>query len=63
MKKNKIAALLTVCFLIIPLFINELLAQGPPPPEPANGVPIDGLGFLAALGVLYGIKKLRQKKK
>jgi len=63
MKKNKITILLTACFLLFPFFLNEILAQGPPPPEPANGVPIDGIGFLAALGIIYGVKKIRDKKK
>ncbi|HNW90218.1 MAG TPA: hypothetical protein PKN48_11200 [Bacteroidales bacterium] len=63
MKKNKITILLTACLLILPFFVNEIFAQGPPPPEPANGVPLDGLGFLAALGIIYGVKKLRDKKK
>jgi len=55
---------LTSCFLLAPLFVVTLLAQAPPP-APANGnsAPIQGLGILAALGVMWGINKLRDKKK
>ncbi|HOY31117.1 MAG TPA: hypothetical protein PKW80_04485, partial [Bacteroidales bacterium] len=55
---------LTITFLNIPVFINEALAQVPPPhPGDENSVPVDGLGLLAALGIAYGINKLRKKKK
>jgi len=53
---------LIICLLIFPFFISEVFAQVPPP-VPQDAVPIDGLSFLAALGVLYGVKKLRPKKK
>ncbi len=64
MKKTRIKIFLTSCFLLAPLFVVTLLAQAPPP-APANGnsAPIQGLGILAALGVMWGINKLRDKKK
>ncbi|HOV12075.1 MAG TPA: hypothetical protein PLT47_07660 [Bacteroidales bacterium] len=64
MKNTRIKIFLTTCFLLAPLFVVTLLAQAPPP-APANGnsEPIHGLGILAALGVLWGIKKLRNKEK
>ncbi|HNZ43379.1 MAG TPA: hypothetical protein PLI16_09515 [Bacteroidales bacterium] len=63
MKTTKIKILLTLVFLSVPLFITEVLAQAPPPAPSGNSVPINGLGILAALGIGYGIKKLRGKNK
>jgi hypothetical protein len=63
MRKNKIRIFLIGCFLVIPFFINEALAQPPPPGPGGDAVPIQGLGILAALGIAYGVKKLRNKKK
>ncbi len=38
--------------------------NGPCPAPPCNGVPIDGgIGILAAAGIAFGIKKLRENKK
>lgn len=57
--------ILTTCFLTIPFFINEIFAQAPPPPHPGgpNSAPINGLAILAALGIGYGVNKLRKKNK
>jgi hypothetical protein len=62
MKRFRNKILLIICFLTIPLFINQALAQ-PPPPHPGNGVPVGGVSILAVLGILYGIFKLNKKKK
>jgi len=45
------------------IFTDSIFAQGPPPPPPPL-TPIDG-GVLAlfATGVVYGISRLRSKKK
>ncbi|HOY33306.1 MAG TPA: hypothetical protein PKW80_15605 [Bacteroidales bacterium] len=53
--------LLVLCFLTIPFFISNVIAQ-PPPPDP-NAVPVHGLGILAVLGIVYGVVKLRKKNK
>lgn len=63
LKGINIKVLLTIALLTTPLFISEVIAQSDPPHPSDEGIPIDGLGFLAVLGVLYGVKKLRQKKK
>jgi hypothetical protein len=63
MRENKIKLFLISCFLTLPFFMNETLAQPPPPGPGGDAVPIQGLGILAALGIAYGVKKLRQKKK
>ena len=46
------------------MFSSDAYAQGPPggPPPPPD-TPIDGgIGILLALGVGYGIKKMKDKK-
>jgi len=46
------------------MFSSDIYAQGgpPPPPDPPD-TPIDGgIGILLALGVGYGIKKIKDKK-
>jgi len=53
--------LVTFLLLTLPFFIFDVLAQVPPP-APNSSVPIQGLGILAALGIFYGVKKLRKKK-
>jgi hypothetical protein len=58
----KIKTLFIVSVLTIPLLMQEAISQVPPP-QPQDGVPIDGLSILAVLGVIYGVKKLWQKKK
>jgi len=52
-----------VLFVILFMIVDYTFAQGPPPPPPPI-TPIDG-GVVALLvaGVLYGINKLRSKKK
>ncbi len=52
----------TALFMIMFIIVGSAFAQGPPPPPPP--LPIDG-GVVALLvaGVLYGINKLRSKKK
>ncbi|HOV10977.1 MAG TPA: hypothetical protein PLT47_07760 [Bacteroidales bacterium] len=54
--------LVTFLFLTVPFFIFDVLAQAPPP-APNNSVPVHGLGILAALGIFYGVKKLRKNNK
>jgi len=61
-RKLKIKIFLIGGFLTIPLFLDRVFAQVPPP-QPQDAVPIDGLSFLAIIGILYGVKKLWQKKK
>ena len=44
------------------IFADSIFAQGPPPPPPP--LPLDGgLFALFAAGVIYGINRLRSKKK
>ncbi len=59
--KIKIAAIF--CFIVFPFFINEAIAQVPPPQPGETFVPVDGLGFLVAAGILYGVRKLMMKRK
>jgi hypothetical protein len=61
------ATFLIVCFCFVS-FISLAQGGGPvPDPAPAGGgggVPIDGgIGWLAAAGVAYGVKKLRDRNK
>ena len=52
---------LALCMLVLP---DLSFSQPPPPPGKPTQTPIDGgLGFLAAAGGAYAIKKLRDKKK
>ncbi|HQI70437.1 MAG TPA: hypothetical protein PLT47_06770 [Bacteroidales bacterium] len=64
MKNNRIKIFLATCFMVVPVFVANLLAQVPPP-APANGnsAPINGLGIMAVLALLYGVRKLRDKKR
>jgi hypothetical protein len=62
LKKLMIKIFLITCLLTVPLFLQEVLSQVPPP-QPQDGIPIDGLSILAILGVSYGVKKLLKKKK
>lgn len=64
MSKTRIKIFLTFCFLTVPLFISEVLAQ-PDPPHPGgpNSVPINGLAILAAIGIGFGVRKLWEKNK
>ncbi len=53
----------TALFMIMFIIVGSAFAQGPPPPPPPL-TPIDGgVVALFAVGVLYGINKLRSKKK
>jgi hypothetical protein len=63
MRGNKIKIFLISCFLTVPFFINEVLAQVPPPQPSEDFVPIQGLEFLAVLGIIYGVIKLIRNKK
>ncbi len=49
------------------LLVWEVQAQGldpVPPPEPVNGVPVDGgISGLIAAGLAYGAKKLHDRRK
>jgi len=52
-------------FFILVTILNVSITFGqfipPPPPPPPPGLPIDGgLLFLAVIGVIYGVKKLRK---
>lgn len=59
--KNKLAKLLLIVTF---LAVADFSYAQPPPPPPTPGVPIDGgLGFLAAAGAAYGIKKFRDGRK
>jgi hypothetical protein len=55
---------LIACFCF--LHFASLAQGGGPVPDPdptGGGVPIDGgIGWLAAAGVAYGVKKLRDKR-
>ena len=52
----------TIIFFSMFIIVDFAFAQGPPPPPPP--FPVDGgLFALFAAGVLYGISKLRSKKK
>lgn len=49
--------------MIAPFFMESIIAQPPPPPDP-EAIPIDGgLGFLIAAGMAYGAKKLHKNHK
>ncbi|HNZ42753.1 MAG TPA: hypothetical protein PLB59_04495 [Bacteroidales bacterium] len=63
MKNTSIKILLTSCLLVVPLFITNVLAQVPPPAPSGNSAPIDGLGIMAVLALLYGVRKLKEKRK
>ena len=54
---NTIKILLSISLVF--LFSLPLLAQAPPPATPIDG----GLSVLLAAGGLYGLKKLRDKRK
>lgn len=63
-----ITLLATMCLLLAGLFLPDLvLAQDPPPPAFGPGpsqTPIDGgLALLAAGGVGYAMKKMRDRKR
>ncbi len=74
MKLSKLSSKLSSLFggkgavtllMIIMCFIPSLLfAQGDPGGDPDATVPIDGgLSFLAAAGVAYGVKKIKEHRK
>jgi hypothetical protein len=56
---RKILIVTSFIFLSICAF-GQPLPGPPPPPDP---VPITGAGFLIALGLMFGIKKLIDKRK
>jgi len=63
MKKNHLIILvLTIVFVVAPMFINPLIAQ-PPPPTPV-AIPLDGgLFALLVAGLFYGGRKLYKEEK
>ncbi len=63
LRRISIKAILINGFLLFPIFINEALAQVPPPQPSEEFVPIKGLGILAIAGIVYGVWKLIRKKK
>ncbi len=54
---NTLKIALSICLVF--LLMVPLLAQGAPPATPIDG----GLSVLLAAGGLYGLKKLRDKRK
>lgn len=58
-----------LCRSIVPIVVLLLvgtgaMAQAPPPNPPSEGVPLDVLAaILLAVGIGYGIMKIRNKKK
>jgi hypothetical protein len=50
-----------VIFLLLPVFVQSIIAA--PPPPPPKPIPIDGgLGLLLAAGVAYAAKKLHNNR-
>lgn len=50
---------LIACF---PVMAQPCGTPGLPPCDPGDPVPITGIEFLIGLGVLFGVKKIRQNK-
>ena len=62
MRKFLTILIFIILFALVPAFVQNAIAEGPPP-GPID-VPIDGgLGFLLATGVAYAAKKLHSHKK
>ena len=59
----KLKILLVLGFFFLPVLMNDATAQVPPPVPQDDGIPIDGLGYLAIAGVLYGANKLRKNRR
>jgi len=63
MKKTITFLIFLAIIMIAPFFIESIIAQPPPLPDP-EPIPIDGgLSFLLAAGMAYGAKKLHKGKK
>jgi len=61
MKKYFTILIFLALFLILPVFVQSIIAQ-PPPPKP-KAIPIDGgLGFLLAAGVAYAARRIYKNK-
>jgi hypothetical protein len=63
--KQKKAYILLLFLTIAPMLfaMSSQLPEGPPPPTPPPGLPVDGgLISLVVAGVFYGIKKNINKK-
>jgi hypothetical protein len=55
-----------IFYLLVFLFAfsSEICGQpGPPPPDPGQPVPVQGIVFLIAAGAVLGIKKILGHKK
>jgi hypothetical protein len=63
MKNNILSAtILTIAFIVAPLFINTVIGQ-PPPPDPVD-IPLDGgLFALLIVGLFYGGRKIYKEEK
>lgn len=63
MKKVITIVLLFLTLMLLPDFVQDIIAQPPPTPDP-EAIPIDGgLGILIAAGAAYGAKKLHSQRK
>ncbi len=63
-KYTKYILLLTLFFVVFCLVPSLVHAQPDPGSDPDAVVPIDGgLSFLAAAGVAYGVKKIKDRRK
>ncbi len=64
MKYSKLILTLMVLMIIFCFLPSLVHAQPDPGSDPDATVPIDGgLSFLAAAGVAYGVKKIRENRK
>lgn len=61
---RSIAGLLLVIaiFLCFPAIAQPCGTPGLPPCDPGDPVPITGVEFLLGLGMLFGVRKLRQRR-
>jgi len=53
--------ILVFALIVMPMFVQTLAAQ-PPPPDPID-IPVDGgLGFLLIAGMVFGAKKIYENR-